>query len=84
MEENKLLAFFECQCRGVKFYQLRDVSARYGTPVSLQREPTNVHDALCVAAYVPGSRRRGPLMLGHVAREAARWLYPLLSSFANY
>ena len=80
--ESELLVFFECQCRGVKFYRLRDVSARYGTPIMLQPEPTNEHDPYCVAAFVPGNMLRSwtPLMLGHIAREAAKWICPLLTS----
>ena len=70
--ENELLVFFECQCRGVKFYELHDVSARYGTPVTLQPEPTNGHDPFCVAAFVPGKllgSREPAQMLGHIARK---------------
>ena len=47
--------------------------------------PTNPHDPLCIAAWVPGipgERGTGarPCMLGHVAKEAARWLSPLLGT----
>ena len=76
--------FFECQCRGVKFYDLRSARARYGTRLKLVREPTNLQDPLnCVAAWVPGPRSSGrqtSLMLGHIAKEAVRWLNPLLDS----
>ena len=37
----ELLMFFECQCRGVKFYDLRSAEARYGTRLELVREPTS-------------------------------------------
>ena len=40
----------------MKFYQPRDVSAQYGTPVTLQAEPWNEHDALCVAAWILPAR----------------------------
>ena len=74
----ELLVFFECQVRGVKFYDLREAGARWGTSLRLVKEPSNLHDPLCVAAWVPGSPRARPLMLGHVAKEAARWLNQLL------
>ena len=74
---------FHCQCRGVKFYDLRSTGAEWGTKLDLVKEPDNPYDPLCVAAWVPGipgERGAGgrPLMLGHVAKEAARWLSPLL------
>ena len=72
------LAFFESQVRGVKFYDLREAGARWGTSLRLVKEPSNPHDPLCVAAWVPGSPSSRPLMLGHVAKEAARWLSQLL------
>ena len=31
----ELLAFFECQCRGVKFYDLRSAGASWGTTLRL-------------------------------------------------
>ena len=53
----ELLMFFECQCRGAKFYDLRSAGAMYGTHLKLVREPTNLQDPLnCVAAWVPGMR----------------------------
>ena len=81
---SELLVFFEGECRGVKFHQLLDVSASYGTLVTLWPKPTNEHDALCVVVFVLGAGvQRGfqmPLILGHIAREAARWICPLLCS----
>ena len=65
----ELLVFFECQVRGVKFYDLREAGARWGTSLRLVKEPSNLHDPLCVAAWVPRAR---PLMFGHVVKEAAR------------
>ena len=81
----ELLLFFECQCRGVKFYDLQSAGARYGTRLKLVREPTNLQDPLnCVAAWVPpgpwSSDHWASCMLGHIAKEAARWLNPLLDS----
>ena len=49
-----LLVSFHCQCRGVKFYDLRSAGAAWGTKLDLVKEPTNPHDPLCVAAWVPG------------------------------
>ena len=43
-----LLFSFVCQCRGVKFYDLRSAGRRWGTKLSLVREPTNLRDPLCV------------------------------------
>ena len=54
----------------------------WGTKLDLVKEPDNPYDPLCVMAWVPGiAGERGtgarPLMLGHVVKEAARWLSPL-------
>ena len=55
----------------------------------LSLAPTNPRDPLCVAAWVPGSPgESGSIsaatsrlkILGHVAKEVARWLSPLLDS----
>ena len=45
---DSLLFSFVCQCRGVKFYDLRNAGRRWGTKLSLVREPTNLRDPLCV------------------------------------
>ena len=76
----ELLVSFDCHCRGVKFYDLRSAGAAWGTKLDLIKEPTNPHDPLCVAAWVPGmpGERARPRTLGHVAKEVARWLNPLL------
>ena len=68
----ELLIFFECQERGVKLYDLREAGARWDTRLRLVKEPTNLHDPLCVAAWVTGSPTSRPPMLGHMAKEAAR------------
>ena len=79
-----LIVSFHSQCRGVKFYDLRSAGAEWGTKLKLVKEPTNPHDPLCVAAWVPGipgergADGAGPVMLGHVAKETARWLNGLL------
>ena len=43
----ELLVFFECQVRGVKFYDLREAGARWGTSLRLVKEPSDLHDPLC-------------------------------------
>ena len=74
-----LLAFFEYQCRGVKFYRLKDARLEYWTSVLLVCEPENEHDCFCVAVRVPrAASRRVSGMLGHETREATRWFSPLL------
>lgn len=71
---------FECQCHGVKFYDLRSSGARYGTHLKLVHEPTNLQDPLnCVAAWVPrprSSSRRTSLMLGHIAKGGSQVVKP--------
>ena len=78
MEKEQFLVMFGCKCRGVKFYDLRSFVARWGANVKLVRAPSNVHDTNCVAAWVTDGRTSRWLQLGHVAREAAKWLHPLL------
>ena len=73
-----LLAFVEVQCRGVKFYDLKDTELEFFDPVVLRREPENPHDQFCVAAFVPRPAAHRAQMLGHISRAAARWLSPLL------
>ena len=77
-EDQEFLAYFGCKCRGVKFYDLKSVGARWWTRVTLVREQSNPYDRLCVAAWVPGERSPRQLQLGHIAKEAAKWLHPLL------
>ena len=48
IEVDSLLFSFVCQCRGVKFYDLQSTGRRWGTKLSLVREPTNLRDPLCV------------------------------------
>ena len=48
-----------------------------------KRESDNVHDQNAVLVYVVGLE--GELIsLGHVAKEAARWLSPLLMDLGPY
>lgn len=80
MAESKedFLAYFGCKCRGVKFYDLKSVGATWWTNVALEKEPTNTHDKFCVAVWIDDGRSSRRLQLGHVAKEAARWIHPLL------
>ena len=61
MAATSLLAFFSCQVRGIKFYDLSYVGAGVGDQVFLVREACNLHDLNCVQV----------LYVGVV--EAARW-----------
>ena len=83
--ESDLLASFECQCRGIKFYDSADATLRCDTSSPGSAERSNPHNYFCVAAFVCEPelvmRSRWSLrMLGHVAREACRLLCPLLSA----
>ena len=73
MAADHLLAFFPCQSRGIKFYDLSEIGAREGDGVILVREPHNTQDSNCVAMFLHGGA-----MLGHVAKEVAEWLFPML------
>ena len=50
----------------MKFYDLCEAGAKWSSSLRLVKEPLNLHDPLCVAAWVPGNPRARPLMLGHV------------------
>ena len=76
MAADSLLAFFSCQVRGIKFYDLSNIGAREGERVFLEREPSNPHHPNCVGVFLGGGG--GRRMLGHVARQAAEWLSPML------
>ena len=75
MEAKEFLAYFNCKCRGVKFYDLKSVGARWWTT---SEGGVNSHDPLCVAVWITDGRSSRRLQLGHVAKEAARWIHPLL------
>ena len=73
------LAFFTCVCRGVKFYDagVGGPLLPLSTRLAFKREPGNLYDPNAVLVFVVGSG--GTLTcLGHVDKEAARWLSPLL------
>ena len=71
--KGEFLAFFECQCRGVKFYQWSQAGDTVRKPVSFRRDPGNPHDPNCVEVLVAAGWK-----LGHIAKDAAQWLSPLL------
>ena len=71
-------AFFVTECRGVKFYNIKDGKLGFGTELSFVRRPYHPKDSNCVEVVV--TKRRGhPCKLGHVKAEAAEWLSPLLA-----
>ncbi len=65
------LATFFSQARGILFY---DCASRVGLAFTCILEAWNLYDPNCVALMVTAATR----MLGHLAREAAQMLAPLL------
>ena len=47
-KDSVFYAFFSCQCKGIKFYELKDVVLDFGHHVSLHREPSNPYDCNAV------------------------------------
>lgn len=68
-----ILAAFQCQARGIKFYDVPSESVRCGLDINCRLEPGNLHDSSCVALVLKDSK-----MLGHLAKEVAQYLAPLL------
>ena len=66
------LAFFSCECRGVKFYGLSNADELFGSQVTFKRNPDHFKDPNCVEVMVAKCK------LGHIAAEAAEWLSPML------
>ena len=77
-EDSVFYAFFSCLCKGIKFYELKDVGLNYWHHVTLEREPNNPYDCNAVVAHAISSEGK-PLMLVHVEKQAAEWLSFLLS-----
>lgn len=69
-DDESVLATFYSQARGIKFYGTPSVGGHF----LCELEPSNPHDDNCIALVMP------PLTLGHLAREAALHLAPLLRS----
>ena len=76
LDEPCMLAFFCCEVAGVRLNQLGRRELRVFDEVYFVREPTNPYDSNSV--LVKTVIRGRHIVLGHVAREAARWLSPLL------
>lgn len=68
------LASFCCQARGIKFYDALTSMLLVGAPLRVELEPSNPYDENCVSLWLTSSG----LQLGHLAREAAAHLAPLL------
>ena len=66
------LVLFSTQVRGIKFYGVPINLIHVGSSVSLCLEPFHPHDSNCIALWM------GSAMLGHLTRETACDLVPLL------
>ena len=72
MAADSFLAFFLVSA--VESSSVRPVGCvRQGDRIIFVREPHNPWDSNCVAVF-----SRGGTMLGHIAKEAAEWLSPML------
>ena len=69
------LALFTAQCRGVKFYSLAEMGAKFGSEVEFVRRPFLPRDSNCVEVGVKVKGRYKKL--GQLAAEAAEWLSAL-------
>ena len=72
-----MLASFRSEARGIKFYDVLTSEVCVGQSLHFQLEPLNPYDSDCVAVYLGGCSD-SESMLGHLAREAASYLAPLL------
>ena len=68
----EVLATFSTQARGIKFYRVSTESIVVGGLFTCHMEPFKDPDAICLRMSSP------PRMLGHIARETAAHLAPLL------
>ena len=78
MARATLLATVNSVVRGVHFYDVTASSISVGSRVALQLEPTNPYDSNCIAVFLRLSMFTD--MVGHLAREDAHYLAPLLRS----
>ena len=69
-----LLASFECEARGIKFYDVPTSAVSIGQSFQCELEPLNSYDSNCIALSMVSSNSK----LGHLAREAAVYLAPLM------
>ena len=68
------LASFLCQARGIKLYDAPISMVLPGVSLGVELESSNLYDANCISlSLLPNG-----LKLGHLAREAAAHLAPLL------
>ena len=72
------LASFSSQARGIKFYNVSTSSICVGDRLEIRLEPLNEWDSNCIALWLTCCP--APRLLGHLAREAAGQLAPLLRS----
>ena len=77
MADRRVLASFQSQARGIKFYQVSTQSIRVGDQLSLHLDPTNAWDSNYISLWTHSSP---PRMFGNLARETASILAPLLRS----
>lgn len=70
----EMLAAFQCQARGIKFYDVPTDSVHCGMKLRCELEPGNQYDGSCVALLLEENSK----MLGHLAREVSQYLAPLL------
>ena len=74
LQPNCFAGKFLCACEGVKFFGLRGGDGWFWERAEVERDPGNSYDANCVEMLVHGRR------LGHLAKEAAEFISPLLAA----
>lgn len=70
---DNLLASFQSQARGIKFYDAPHSSLHIGDSFVCQLEPSNPYDANCIGLFLEPE-----VKLGHLTREDATILSSLL------
>lgn len=79
MADHRVLASFQSQARGIKFYQVSTQSICVGDHLTLHLDPSNAWDSNCISLWMH-SLHVPPRMLGNLAKETAFVLAPLLRS----
>lgn len=78
------LTTFVSRVRGVKFYAIEEIENTGGwwwLRAKLKRDPGNLYDRNCVEVMVPAVGIQGQnVKLGHLAKEAAEFVSPLLAA----
>ena len=72
------LASFSSQARGIKFYDVATTDINVGDHLIFLQETDNLWDMNCICLMI--SQAAGLKTLGHLAREAASYLSPLISA----